>query len=153
MLLAQAHTLSQVFYRLTVAAYTNQDAGYLEAMDRFLRLALKAQSQCRTTLQTLSDIKNPKAVAFIRQANVAQNQQINNGEATPAPARAEKTESRPNELIQVTNDAQAMDPRGTGATSKADPAMATVEPIDGAANRRREEAIQPERMEGRSPSP
>jgi hypothetical protein len=34
-------------------------------------LALKAQSQCRATLETLAAIKNPQPVAFVRQANIA----------------------------------------------------------------------------------
>jgi hypothetical protein len=41
---------------------------YLEA---YLRLGLKAQSQSRATLETLSRIKNPQPVAFVRQANIA----------------------------------------------------------------------------------
>jgi hypothetical protein len=33
------------------------DAEYLDATDRYLRLALKAQGQCRATLETLAAIK------------------------------------------------------------------------------------------------
>jgi hypothetical protein len=36
-----------------------------------MRLALKAQSQCRATLETLAQIKNPPVV-LARQANIAQ---------------------------------------------------------------------------------
>jgi hypothetical protein len=35
----------------------------------YLRLGLKAQSQCRATLETLAAIKNPRPVAFVQQAN------------------------------------------------------------------------------------
>jgi hypothetical protein len=42
-----------------------------------MRMALKAQSQCRQTLETLATIKNPPVV-FARQANIAQGpQQVN----------------------------------------------------------------------------
>ena len=147
LLMSQAHTLSQVFYRLSNAAYANQNGGYFDAMDRYLRLALKAQSQCRSTLLALSEIKNPKSVAFIRQANVANNQQINNGELAP-PARTEENDNQPNELLKVTYE-QPMDSRSPRTASRGDPVMATVEPIDGPAHVRRKAKLQPQRVERR----
>jgi hypothetical protein len=49
-----------------------------------MRLALKAQSQCRATIETLAEIKNPQPVAFVQQADVAHGpQQINNGPTAP----------------------------------------------------------------------
>lgn len=43
-------------------------------------MALKAQAQCRATLETLAEIKNPQPTAFLRQANIAYGpQQVNNG--------------------------------------------------------------------------
>ena len=65
--------------------------------------ALKAQSQCRATLETLAAIKNPAPVAFVRQANIAHGpQQVNNG---PQPAadgvsRARESEIPPNKLLE-----------------------------------------------------
>jgi hypothetical protein len=50
----------------------------LEQIQVYGHLALKAQNQCRATLATLADIKNPQAVAFIK--NTATNQQVNIGE-------------------------------------------------------------------------
>jgi hypothetical protein len=48
------------------------------ACETYLRLALKAQSQCRATLETLAAIRNPQPVAFVRQANIAHGpQQLN----------------------------------------------------------------------------
>ena len=41
---------------------------HLPAAETYMRLALKAQSQCRATLETLANIKNPPTV-FARQAN------------------------------------------------------------------------------------
>jgi len=35
-------------------------------------LALKAQAQCRATLQTLAEIKNPHPVAFVKQGEHSQ---------------------------------------------------------------------------------
>jgi len=39
------------------------------AIKRFSKVV--AQSQCRTTLEALAEIKNPRAVAFLKQANIA----------------------------------------------------------------------------------
>lgn len=45
----------------------------------FLKLALRAQSQCRATLEILALIKHPQPVAIVKQANIAAGpQQVNN---------------------------------------------------------------------------
>ena len=57
-----------------------------------LRLALKAQSQCRATLETLAAIKNPPTV-YAKQVNQTTGpQQINNGMAAPSQARGIENE-------------------------------------------------------------
>src|SRR6266498_1544147 len=81
MLTAQAHTLDVLFNTLARRAAGRE---YLAQYEAFMRLALKAQSQCRTTVETLAAIKNPQTVAFVRQANIAAGpQQVNNGIAAP----------------------------------------------------------------------
>jgi len=53
---------------------------YINAAEIYLRLALKAQAQCRTTVETLVEMKNPRPVAFVSQANISNGpQQVNNG--------------------------------------------------------------------------
>ncbi|MBT2323137.1 hypothetical protein J7E62_12355 [Variovorax paradoxus] len=45
----------------------------------YLRLAMKAQSQCRSTIEALAEMKNPPVV-FARQANISNGpQQVSNG--------------------------------------------------------------------------
>ena len=44
-----------------------------------MKLALKAQSQCRSTWEVVSAIQNPPIAGYVSQANIAQNQQVNNG--------------------------------------------------------------------------
>lgn len=84
MLIAQAHALDEIFACLARRSHANMEAGYMDATERYMRLALKAQSQCRTTLEALVEIKNPHPVAFVKQANIAHGpQQVNNG-TTPA---------------------------------------------------------------------
>lgn len=102
MLTAQAHSLDAIFNRLAVWAggHIGRDANLTE---RYLRLALKAQSQCRTTLETLANIKNPPIV-YARQANISQgHQQVNNHSGAGPQAHApEKNSQIPqNELLEA----------------------------------------------------
>ena len=47
-----------------------------------MRLALKAQAQSRSTVEALAEIKNPRPVQFVKQANMTTGpQQVNNGYA------------------------------------------------------------------------
>lgn len=76
MLIAQAHTLEAIFNNLARKSWAAGDR--LDVAERFLRLALKAQGQCRATLETLVTIKSPPMVVA-KQANIAHGpQQINN---------------------------------------------------------------------------
>ena len=97
MLLSQAHTLDALFNNLVMKGL---DQTHMPHYESFLRLAYKAQSQCRSTLQTLSDIKNP-SVVYAKQANITNgNQQINNG--VPAP-RTQENIKYSNELLEHTH--------------------------------------------------
>ena len=122
MLLAQAHTLDALFNNLARKAKNQQ---YLNQFETNLRLALKAQSQCRATLETLSAIKNPPVV-IAKQANISNgHQQINNG--VPV-TRTEKTKNTQNELlVEAQHGSETLDTRTTGATIGKDKAMATVD--------------------------
>ncbi len=79
MLNAQAVALNTVFGEMARRAALNMGT-YMGATDTYLRLALKAQAQCRATVETLATIKNPPMV-FARQANINNGgqQQVNNG--------------------------------------------------------------------------
>ncbi|RFC32893.1 MAG: hypothetical protein DID92_2727745125 [Candidatus Nitrotoga sp. SPKER] len=125
MLVGQAHALQSIFMNLARRA-VNQE--YLQQYEMYLRLGLKAQNQCRMTLETLAAIKNPPVV-FAKQANINQgsgNQQVNNG--TPAtPSHAEKIINPQNELLEVNNGSETMDTRATGEAIGKNPAMATVD--------------------------
>ncbi|WP_213780110.1 hypothetical protein [Caballeronia sp. dw_276] len=126
MLLSQAHTLDAVFNEMARRAALNMPS-YPQAAETYLRMALKAQGQCRATLQTLGDLKAPRSVAFIQQANVSNGpQQVNNGK----PSRAsEQTQKPTNELLEASHG-EWMDTRAQGSTSGVDPAMAAMAEID-----------------------
>jgi hypothetical protein len=104
MLLSQAHTLDAIFHELIRRAGLNLGT-YLNAAETYMRLGLKAQSQCRATLETLAAIKNPAPVTFVKQANVAHGpQQVNNGPAPAGePSHARETENQPSKLLEKGN--------------------------------------------------
>ena len=77
MLFGQAMTLETIFTSLARQAALNDG---LKQFQVNLTLALKAQAQCRATLEALAEIKNPRPVAFVKQANITNGpQQVNNG--------------------------------------------------------------------------
>lgn len=120
-LTAQAITLNAMFTQL---AYQTSKMTIVDQIDRFTRLALKVQGQCRATLETLAAIKNPPV--FTRQANIAHGpQQVNNG-VLPRDdrARAGNSESEQNKLLEA--HGERLDLGTTDATGAGDQAMATV---------------------------
>ena len=83
---------------------------YPQAFERYMQLALKAQSQCRATLETLAAIKNPPIV-YARQANIANGpQQVNNRALPDNPPRTGKTENQQNELLRLDDEATGWTP-------------------------------------------
>lgn len=74
LLAGQALALDSLFHHLAQRAGRQDNVKHLELL---LRLALKAQSQARATVEALSGIKHP--TPYIRQANIAHgHQQVNN---------------------------------------------------------------------------
>jgi hypothetical protein len=99
MLMSQAHTLEAIFHELVRRAGLNMGE-YLSAAEAYMRLGLKAQSQCRATLETLAEIKSPRPVTFVQQANVAHGpQQVNN--APGAGLRAGELESQQSKVLEA----------------------------------------------------
>jgi hypothetical protein len=111
LLAAQASSLNSIFTEMARRAASNMGE-YLGATETYLRLALKAQAQCRATLETLATIK-AGPVVIARQANIAHGpQQVNNG--VPKPVRAGNFESAQNELLE-TGDGERLDNGTAGA--------------------------------------
>ena len=126
MLTAQAETLNTIFHATAQRAALNLGQ-YPQAADMYLRLAMKAQSQCRATVQTLSDMKAPRPIAYVQQANIAAgHQQINNHVPTDS-------QSPPNGLLESSNVTR-MDARATGTAGRGNPPLEAVGVVDGAAN-------------------
>ena len=118
MMAAQIYALDSIFHYTAGRAKANMGQ-YPHAADMYMRLALKAQTQCRSTAETLSAIKNPRA--YIRQTNIAQNQQVNN---------SGNFSDQANELLSEQKH-ETLDFGGKSASGRTDSAMAALEAISG----------------------
>jgi hypothetical protein len=137
MLVSQAHTLDAIFNSLAQRASNNIN-NHPTAAELFLRLAMRAQSQSRATLETLSLLKNPPSAAFIRQANFANGpQQVNNAAADPdPPAHAGKIDRQPNKILEVDTN-ERLDIRAPAPAIGTHTALATVGKDNRSQNRKR----------------
>ena len=128
MLTAQAHTLDAVFNYLTRCAV---NAEHIDNLDCYLKLALRAQSQCRATLEELVRIKNPPVKGYIGQANIAHGpQQVNNAsEVKHAPERGRENPNLQNKLLDE-KDGEWLDTGAASTPGQADPEMAAMGEID-----------------------
>lgn len=127
MLTSQAIALDTLFSSLAMRAKLNMGE-YMNAAEKYMRLALKAQGQCRATVETLAAIKNPQPYI---QNNKAQYQQVNNGTApsegnnqtnTRTHAHAGKNSKNTNGLLEdKTHEQEWLDtgtPEATGGNDK-----------------------------------
>lgn len=127
-LLSQAHTLDTIFNALAQRAGANVGTNR-DSAETYLRMALKAQSQCRSTLEALAEIKAPKSPTFIKQANIANQQQVNNGSATGANPRTEENIIHSNELIPESAH-ESLDQNRTTAPIRANQGVKAVAALD-----------------------
>ena len=134
MLISQAHALDAIFVRLALLAASSAGES-VQACETYLRLALKAQSQCRATLETLGTLKNPSPALFVRQQNIGVHQQVNNRALDAAAEPRSPTQAHA--LLEV-HHGQRLDPAETRATSKAHSAMAPLGKFNGAKNKERQ---------------
>ena len=119
MLYGQAVALQTMFTNLSMRADCQQ--GRLDNIEALLKLAFKAQNQCRMTLETLSNVKNPPVV-YARQANITSGpQQVNNGLT-----HATEKNIVQNELLEDSH-VKRLDGRTQGQTGRPDTHMETVE--------------------------
>ena len=110
----QAIALQSLFARLTERALSQNSMSNIEA---FMKLALRAQNQCRATLEALAAINKPPSIHAI-QANVATNQQINYSQ---------------NQLLGDDDDLR-QDTRTSAAEKAVNPKMEALGEVHGAEN-------------------
>ena len=122
-LMNQATALQSLFSRL---ADRGMRLDTIPGFEANMKMALRAQSQCRATLETLAAIKNPPVV-YARQANVTSGpQQINNGVQPPRTRENETEQSKqsgaPDELLPHT--------RAPSLAGQDDSALETMGEVD-----------------------
>lgn len=139
MLVAQMNTLDTLFNGLVRKAGFNLNDGYLPAAEMMLKLAFKAQAQARASAEALNEIINPRTTSFVKQANIAHNQQVNNGAPTGGGgavvdgSRAEENDNPPNELLEQKHG-ERLEFGATSAAISDGETVATVGEIDRAEN-------------------
>lgn len=133
MLYGQAMTLQTIFTNLARRAASNDG---LKQFQVNMTLALKAQAQCRATIEALALLKNPQP--YIQQANIAQgHQQINNTYAMASGHDDKSTNQNlpsscaadfqhtPNKLLESAHG-QRLDIGAPGAPSRANQVLEAV---------------------------
>ena len=116
MLSGQASALQAMFVRLSERA---MEQTLMPNLEGFMRLALRAQSQCRATLETLAVLKNPPVV-YAKQANVTTGpQQVNNGVSLRP---AQEIDTQQNQLFKVPHE-QRLDIGTQEASGRIDSAV------------------------------
>lgn len=100
MLASQAKTLDAVFHQLLRRGHFSDN---VDILGTCLELGLKAQKQSRQTLVALANLKRPQSTTFVKQQNVAVNQQVNNGSQVQSEEKIKKSE---NELLSEDHNAK-----------------------------------------------
>lgn len=138
MLIGQATALQSIFVSLARRAQTQE---YLSQYQTYLGMALKAQAQSRATIQAVVELKYPRQVAFVKQANISHGpQQVNNGVdcRSNTHAHAEEKQIQQNELLEDKSHGRTqMDTGAAPAAGRSNPALETVGAINRADKRRR----------------
>lgn len=128
MLYRQAKTLETLFTNLARRAESQE---HLKQFQTHLTLALKAQAQCRATLEALAEIKNPRPVQFVKQANMTTGpQQVNNAYVgttshSGIQSGAGDFQGEQNKLLEQ-QDGNYLDARAPSATSRVNPHLEAV---------------------------
>ena len=126
MLANQALTLDAIFNNMAQRA---SRAEYVKNTDIFLKLALKAQAQARSTAEALALLKNPQP--YIRQANMTTGpQQVNNAYAgTPShsgiQSGAGNIQSEQNKLLEA-DHGNYLDTRAQGTAGRVNQTVEAV---------------------------
>jgi hypothetical protein len=129
LLTAQAVALNAMFVNLARRADITRR---LDHEGHYMKLAFKAQSQCRATVETIAEMKTP--AIFTRQANIASQQLVNNGTLVTA-SRAREIGNAPNGLLEA--HGERLDGREAVQTGAGHPALEAVGALERAKDRSR----------------
>lgn len=127
-LVAQTITLDAVFHEMAYRSAINMGE-HVSATETYMRMALKAQAQSRCTIEALSEMKNPKSITITKQANISEQQIVNNGTMKTGSSRAGKKPKESNELLSEIKH-EKVDSRTKASPKKANTADEAVEAIN-----------------------
>ena len=140
MLVGQATALQTIFTSLARRAASQTHLRHYEA---FMGLALKAQSQSRSTVTAIADLKSPRQATFVGQANLTTGpQQINNSTFV----KQSENQNTPNQLSGKTHELRK-NPGTQSLEGGIDKAMEAMEKINRAKVSRRKETLSHEGFE------
>jgi hypothetical protein len=128
MLVGQANALQSMFVEFSRRGALQMGHSH-EALETYMRLAFRAQSQSRAAVEALVELKFPRTTVIAKQANVNNGgqQQVNNGVPVPAQTAqavdAEKSESK---LLEHSNAREWMDTGTSPASERSNKEMETV---------------------------
>jgi len=128
MLAHQALALDAIFNNMAQRSARQETFKGIEVL---MRLALKAQAQSRATVEALAEIKNPRPVQFVKQANMTTGpQQVNNAYAGASAhsgihSCAENSQSEQSKLLEA-SDGNYLDTRAQGAASRVNQTVEAV---------------------------
>ena len=146
MLTGQAAALNAMFLELARRSGANMGE-YIQAAETYMRLALKAQAQCRATLETLAN--DQKSTSGLCQAGEHRERaaagEQRRGRTSPA---SEPRQAPPNELLE-TEYGKRLEPGTAGAAIGGDPALETVGAVDRSPDGGWQGTRQPQRRQGR----
>ena len=106
MLFGQSHTLQTIFICLVRRASIEKNPKNYQS---YMNTALRAQNQSRTTIQALVEIKKPKQIAFVTQANISHGHMQVNNNASSVKLKTEEILNQQNELLKDDYDFEKMD--------------------------------------------
>jgi hypothetical protein len=129
LLVTQSHTLDVLFSHLVTRSLQSKN---LEQIDVFMKLALKAQSQSKSTVDALTRLTHPPVSNYVSQANIANGpQQVNNG----GPSRSSEEERNlENELLETLHG-ERLEPRAEITPISDDQEVAALAKVDGTKKR------------------
>ena len=141
MLIGQAKALETMF---TSLVRRSQGQDQLKHYVTFLTLGLKVQAQSRATIQAVVDLKYPRQISFVKQANISHgHQQVNNALKynTPinADSRAEENQASHNKVIEdedPSHECTQLDARATSTAGRSYQTVETVGAVNGTDKRR-----------------
>lgn len=132
----QIETLNKSFNDLLAVGMVQFNRNF-SVGERLIKLAFKAQSQCRSTVSLLNSINNPRHVVIAKQANIANNQQVNNNQVNSEKIKQKKAR---NELYKKGDEHAEMDATGAKEATRDDQAGKALVEVNRSENKGREGA-------------